>query len=109
MDLDDQAQVKKLADQYGRDQLVVILGLPDADSAQVVGETVTTGDPTYAGPLAGVPLGLPVFHILESEVKEQVNPKVFDEQVGLMEMVLEKEEIVERVRQVRQQSTTTSD
>lgn len=104
MDLNDQAQIQRLAEQYGRDSLVVILGSPDADSAQVASETVTTGDPTYAGPLAGVSLRLPVFHIIESEVKAQIKPDLFDEQVGLMETVLDKEAIVGRLHEVRRQS-----
>jgi glycine reductase len=39
-------------------------------------------------------LGLPVVHILEEDVKEQVDPEVYDEQVGLLEMTLD----VDRVR-----------
>jgi betaine reductase len=52
------------------------------------------GDPAYVGPLAGVQLGLPVIHILEEEVKEQIDAGVYDEHVGLLEMTLD----VERVR-----------
>jgi glycine/sarcosine/betaine reductase complex component A len=54
---------------------------------------VTVGDPAYVGPLAGVQLGLPVVHILESDVKEDVDPAVWDEQVGLLEMTLDVEQI----------------
>jgi betaine reductase len=50
---------------------------------------VTVGDPAYVGPLAGVQLGLPVVHILEEDVKEQVDAGVYDEQVGLLEMTLD--------------------
>jgi glycine/sarcosine/betaine reductase complex component A len=45
--------------------------------------------------LAGVQLGLPVVHILEEDVKEQVDAGVYDEQVGLLEMTLD----VDRVRE----------
>ena len=51
------------------------------------------GDPAYVGPLAGVQLGLPVVHILEDEVKAQVDPDVYDEQVGLLEMTLDVEQV----------------
>jgi hypothetical protein len=40
-------------------------------------------------------LGLPVVHILEADVKGQVDDGVYDEQVGLLEMTLD----VERVRE----------
>jgi len=56
------------------------------------------GDPAYVGPLAGVQLGLPVIHILEEDVKEQVDAGVYDEQVGLLEMTLD----VEQVREAAQ-------
>jgi glycine reductase len=45
------------------------------------------------GPLAGVQLGLPVVHILEEDVKEQVDPSVYEEQVGLLEMTLDVEQV----------------
>jgi hypothetical protein len=64
---------------------------------------VTEGDPTYAGPLAGVSLGLRVFHILEATVKASAQPDVYEAQVGLMEGVLEADEIIEAVRKVRDQ------
>ena len=45
------------------------------------------------GSLAGVQLGLPVVHILEEDVKEQVDPEVYDEQVGLLEMTLDVDQV----------------
>jgi betaine reductase len=38
-------------------------------------------------------LGLPVVHILEEDVKEQVDPGVYDEQVGLLEMTLDVDQV----------------
>jgi glycine/sarcosine/betaine reductase complex component A len=38
-------------------------------------------------------LGLPVVHILEEDVKEQVDPAVYEEQVGLLEMTLDVEQV----------------
>lgn len=101
MDLNDQAAIQRLADQYGRDALVVLLGSPDPDSAQVASETVTTGDPTYAGPLAGVSLRLPVYHVLEAPVRAQIPADLYGQHVGLMETVLDGDAIAERIRGVR--------
>ena len=50
------------------------------------------------GPLAGVQLGLPVVHILEEDVKEQVDAGVYDEQVGLLEMTLDVEQVRDAAR-----------
>jgi len=59
------------------------------------------GDPTFAGPLAGVALNLAVYHILEPEVKEQVDSAVYEEQVGMMEMVLDVDAISSEMKDVR--------
>ena len=60
-----------------------------------------SGDPTFAGPLAGIPLGLPVYHVLEESVKAALNVDAYEEQISLMESVLEAEEIRETMRSVR--------
>jgi glycine/sarcosine/betaine reductase complex component A len=98
MDPENQDRIKALADEHGVDDLVVVLGAADLESLEVTAETVTVGDPAYVGPLAGVQLGLPVVHILEEDVKEQVDPGVYDEQVGLLEMTLEVDQVREAVK-----------
>ena len=69
MDLENQQRVKDAAEKYGAENVVVILGSSDPEGAEIYAETVTLGDPTFAGPLAGVPLGLCVCHVLEPEIK----------------------------------------
>jgi glycine reductase len=103
MDLENQARIKELGEKYGAEELVVILGSSDPDSAELAAETVTAGDPTYAGPLTGVQLGLPVYHIMEPEIKEQVDPAVYEEQVAMMEMVVEVEALIDAVKGMREQ------
>src|ERR687886_737978 len=92
MDPENQDRIKRLVDEHGSD-LVVVLGAADLEALEVAAETVTLGDPAYVGPLAGVQLGLPVVHILEEDVKQDVEPAVWDEQVGLLEMTLDVEQI----------------
>ena len=70
MGLEDQAAVKRVADEHGNG-VVVLLGTPDAESTQTLAQTVVAGDPSYAGPLAGVPLGLPVLHVFEPDGTER--------------------------------------
>ena len=69
MDLENQNRVKEAAEKYGAENVVVLLGGAEAETAGLAAETVTAGDPTWAGPLAGVSLGLKVYHVLEEEVK----------------------------------------
>jgi glycine reductase len=103
MDLENQQRVKDAAEKYGPENIIVILGASEAESAGLAAETVTAGDPTYAGPLAGVQLGLRVYHAVEPEVKEAVDPDVYDEQVGMMEMVLDVDAIVSEMTNIRSQ------
>ena len=105
MDLSTQETIKRLADQHGTDALIVLLGAPDAESAGIAAETVVLGDPSWAGPLAGVQLGLPVYHILEDEARDAIPTEVWEDQVGLMVDVLEVDEIAEAVREFREQAT----
>ena len=90
-------------DEYGKDNVIVILGAPDADSAELYAETVVHGDPSWAGPLAGVALDLPVYHIIEPEIKVQINPEVYQEHLALMEIALDVEKITEGLNRVRTQ------
>ena len=77
MDLENQKRVKEFADEYG--------------------------DPTFAGPLTGVQLGLTVYHVCEPEIKEEFDQDVYDEQVGMMEMVLDVDDIVSEMQAIRDQ------
>lgn len=104
MDLSTQETIKRLVDQHGADALLVVLGAPDAESAGIAAETVVLGDPSWAGPLAGVQLGLPVYHILEDELRTAVPSDMWEEQVGLMVDVLEVDAIAEAVREFREQA-----
>jgi betaine reductase len=62
---------------------------------------VTTGDPTYAGPLAETRLGLTVYHILEEQVRAAIDPELYDQQVGLMADTLDGPAIAAVVAQAR--------
>ena len=101
MDLENQKRVKDFADQYGPENVVVLLGAAEGEGAGLAAETVTNGDPTFAGPLTGVQLGLTVYHICEPEIKAEVDPAVYDEQVGMMEMVLDVDDIVSEMSAIR--------
>lgn len=92
-----------MAEKHGAENLVVLLGAAEGEAAGLAAETVTNGDPTYAGPLAGVQLGLKVYHVVEPEFKEAVDADVYEDQIGMMEMVLNTEDIISEVRSIREQ------
>ena len=87
MDLENQKRVKEAAEKFGNENVAVLLGASEAEAAGLAAETVTVGDPTFAGPLAGVELHLAVYHIVE--------------EVGMMEMVLDVDAISEEMKDVR--------
>ncbi len=101
MDLENQKRIKEAAENFGAENVAVLLGASEAEAAGLAAETVTVGDPTFAGPLAGVALNLMVYHIVEDEVKQQVDPSVYDEQVGMMEMVLDVDAISQEMKSIR--------
>lgn len=101
MDLENQKRVKDFSDQYGPENLVVLVGAAEGEAAGLAAETVTNGDPTFAGPLTGVSLGLCVYHVCEEAVKSEFDPEVYDEQVSMMEMVLDVDEIASEMQAIR--------
>lgn len=103
MDLENQKRVLEFTEKYGAENTVVILGAAEGEAASLAAETVTAGDPTFAGPLAGVQLGLSVYHVCEEALKEEFDAAVYDEQVGMMEMVLDVDDITKEMTAIREQ------
>jgi len=103
MDLENQKRVKEFAEQYGPENVVVLLGASEGEASGLAAETVTNGDPTYAGPLTGVQLGLRVYHVCEPEIKTEFDEAVYVEQVSMMEMVLDVDDIVNEMTSIREQ------
>lgn len=103
MDLENQKRVKELAEKHGPENIVVVLGAAEGEAAGLAAETVTAGDPTFAGPLTGVQLGLKVYHVCEEAIKSEVSPDLYDEQVGMMEMVLDVDNIASEMTSIREQ------
>ncbi len=104
MDPESQGNIKKIAesDGYSKDEIIVVLGASDIEGAEISAETVTLGDPSFTGPLAGVPLGLPVYHILEAEIKEAVPEEVYEKNLGIWLLAADTAEIGRRFRSIRE-------
>ena len=86
MDLENQKRVKDFADKFGPENLVVVLGAAEGEAAGLAAETVTAGDPTFAGPQTGVQLGLTV---------------VYEDQVSMLQMVLDVDDNVNEMNSIR--------
>jgi len=99
MDPENQSEIKRLVDEHGAENLVVVLGAADPEALEVAAETVTEGDPAYVGPLAGVQLGLPVVHIFE--MKGEVDPAVYEAEVGFLELTLDPDAVRETMSRLR--------
>jgi glycine/sarcosine/betaine reductase complex component A len=106
MDPENQALIKRIVEEIGSDDVVVILGAADAEAVEVAAQTVRDGDPAWVGPLAGVQLGLPVLHVFEDEVKRQTDPLVYDEQIGFFAMTLDVEPVNQAMRRARNEEPT---
>ncbi len=103
MDLQNQQRIVDAAEKFGAENCVLILGSSDAEGAEIYAETVTNGDPTFAGPLAGVPLGLAVYHIFDEEIRAECDDAQWEEQISMMEMVLDPESLAAAVKGMRDQ------
>ena len=101
MDLENQRRVLDLTEEHGGENIIVVLGAAEGEAAGLAAETVTAGDPTFAGPLAGVQLGLKVYHCCEPEFKDEVDADIYHEQIRMMEMVLDVDDIVEEMSAIR--------
>ena len=82
---------------------MVLLGTPTEDASRLYAMTVTAGDPSWAGALAGVALGLPVYHVTEDAVKADIAPADYDEHLALMAMAMDVDAIAAAVRAVREE------
>ena len=106
MGLENQNRVKNMTEKYGADKIIVLLGAAEAEASGLAAETVANGDPTFAGSLAGVQLGLRSYHVVEPEFKEAVDQEVYEEQIGMMEMVLDVDDIISEMTSIREQFCT---
>ena len=103
MDLENQKRVKEIAEENGPENVVVVLGAAEGEAAGLAAETVTAGDPTFAGPLAGVQLGLSVYHVVEEDIKAEFDPQVYEDEISMMEMVLDVDDISNEMTSIREQ------
>ena len=106
-DLEGQKQVIKAVEEHGKENILVILGSPSSDSSELYAETLINGDPAWVGPLAGVALNLDVYHIVEPEIKSQIDEATYEKHIALMEMALDVDDIIKGIKRARSEQVNS--
>lgn len=101
MDPENQSRIKATVERYGADDMIVVLGAADPWAIEMAALTVTEGDPSFVGPLAGVQLGLPVVHIFEDDVRRQVDPAIYEDRVGFVELAVDSDAVRAAMKNLR--------
>lgn len=65
-------------------------------------ETLSQGDPSFVGPLVGVALGPPLFHILEPAILETVPEDVRRKNLDMLSLVVDQDQLVRVLDKYRQ-------
>jgi glycine/sarcosine/betaine reductase complex component A len=103
MDLQSQEAISRLAKTHGTADLLVLLGAPDPEAAEIAAETVVLGDPAYAGALAEAQLGLDVYHVLDEQIRKAIPDDVWEDQIGVMADILDADALTAAVEGMRAQ------
>ena len=86
--------MKALAEQFGADELVIVFGLNQPFTLRILASTFKDGDPSFAGVLGGIALGLKSYHIFE--LKDEIPGEVWQREMALKELEVE-EEIIDQI------------
>lgn len=97
IDFPNQKRMKEIVESNEDEDFIAVLGVVDDEGAKIHAKTVTTGDPAYVGELAGVELHLPVYHVLEEELLDQVSEEVYSEHLEMVEMALDEDKLEEAI------------
>jgi glycine/sarcosine/betaine reductase complex component A len=101
MDLEGQGRIKQVVEQGGAQDVVAVLGANSAAAVEMTAMTLKTGDPSYAGPLAGVALGIPSYHILEPEVVGQIDTALYERELALSALAMDVDQVIAPIKAIR--------
>ena len=101
MDLEGQGRIQQVVTESGTDDVIAVLGANSATAVEMTALTLKSGDPSYAGPLAGVALGIPSYHILEPEIVGQIDAAVYERELALSALAMDVDEVVAPMRAIR--------
>lgn len=74
----------------------MVFGINQPSTLKIMSRTFRSGDPSFAGPLAGIALGLQSYHILE--LQEYIPEAVWTREMGLAELEIDEESRQEILR-----------
>ena len=81
---------------------MLVFGLNQPFSLRIMATTFRDGDPSFAGPLGGIALGLKSFHIFE--LKDEIPDDVWEEEMSFKELEVGDElieEVCKTMREIR--------
>lgn len=83
--------MKELAEQVGTGEFALVFGMNQPFTLRIMATTFKDGDPSFAGALGGVALGLPSYHIFE--LKAAVPADVWEREMAFKELEMEEEDV----------------
>jgi glycine reductase len=101
MDLEGQGRIQQVVGQAGTDDVIAVLGANSAAAVEMTAMTLRSGDPSYAGPLAGMALGIPSYHILEPEIVAQIDPATYQKELALSALAMDVDEVIAPMKTIR--------
>jgi betaine reductase len=101
MDLEGQGRIRQVVEQAGTEDVVAVLGANSAAAVEMTALTLKSGDPSYAGPLTGVALGIPSYHILEPEIAGQVDAALYERELALSALAMDVAEVIAPIQAIR--------
>src|SRR5512132_907845 len=101
MDLEGQGRIRQVVEQSGSDDVVAVLGANSAAAVEMTALTLKSGDPSYAGPLTGVALGIPSYHILEPQIVGQIDPALYDRELALSALAMDVDQVIAPMKSIR--------
>jgi len=101
MDLEGQGRIKLVVEGAGTDDVIAVLGANSPTAVEMTALTLKSGDPSYAGPLTGIALGIPSYHVLEPEIAEQFDPSLYERELALSALAMDVAEVVAPLKSIR--------
>ena len=101
MDLEGQGRIKQVIERAGSADVIAVLGANSSAAVEMTALTLKSGDPSYAGPLAGIALGIPSYHVLESEIADQFDRALYERELALSALAMDVAEVVAPLKTIR--------
>ena len=101
MDREGQGRIKQVIERAGSADVIAVLGANSSAAVEMTALTLKSGDPSYAGPLAGIALGIPSYHVLEPEIADQFDRALYERELALSALAMDVAEVVAPLKTIR--------